>query len=74
MRQARVIRNRDDALMWSAYFEHGTRLTLPFDVQRWVNDGDARIEFRECGPSAASRTAALPIRAFDWALRKAFRL
>ena len=74
MRQARVIRNRDGALLWSAYFENVEGFALPYDVHRWVNDGEARIEFRECGPSAASRTAALPVRAFDWALRKAFRL
>lgn len=73
MREVKVIRNSDDALMWHAYYEWVDGVDLPYDVQAMVNEGLARLEFVELQPGRVSRFAARPVRALDRLLGKLIR-
>lgn len=73
MREIKVIRNSDDALVWHAYYEWHNGVELPYDVQLAVNEGIARLEFADLEPGRVSRFAAVPVRALDRLLRKLIR-
>lgn len=70
-----VTRDSDGATMFRYYRSVNTSVILPADVQQQLNAGHYTISFGEwTEPSLPSRTAALPIRALTWLIRKAARL